>query len=94
LDVEFSLNVIDALLILAISLPTFYIATKVKQSKLRLLTLLLTGFLIFHGLYHATAALGTLPGLDTLGTLSDLFFEPLGWLIFLLFAVYLARYSA
>jgi hypothetical protein len=86
------LNSIDALMILAISIPTFLIAMRVKQGRLRLLTVLLTAFLIIHGLYHLTSAIGSIPGFDILGALSDLFFEPLGWLMFLAFAVYLARY--
>ena len=83
----------DALLIIGVAIPCLYMATKVKQSSLRLLTSLLSLFLLVHGAYHATAALGPLPGLGALGELSDLVVEPLGWVLFFLFAVYLVRYS-
>jgi hypothetical protein len=92
LDTEFLLNLFDAVLIIGISLPTLVIAVKVKQPRLRLLTSLLTGFLIVHGVYHLTAAAGAVQGLDVLGQVSDLVIEPIGWLVFLVFAVFLVRY--
>lgn len=93
MDPELLLNILDAILIVGIALPSVYMAMKIGQRKLRLLTLLLAGFLVLHGLYHITAALGGLPGLSTFGALSNDFVEPLGWLIFLSFTVYFARNS-
>jgi hypothetical protein len=93
LDLEFLLNVVDAVMIFSIAFLTVYLVTKIGQRKLRLLTLLLAGFLILHALYHLTAALGGIQGLEFLGTLSDVIVEPVGWLVFLAFAVYFARNS-
>jgi hypothetical protein len=92
-DIELLLNLFDAVIIIAISVPTFYMATKVKQQKLRLLTILLASFLIVHGFYHGAAALGSLPGLDIVGISSDLLSEPIGWIFFFAFAVYFLRNS-
>ena len=93
MDIELLLNLFDAAIIIGIAVPTLYMATKVKQPKLRMLTILLASFLVVHGLYHGAAALGTLPGLDIVGISSDLLIEPIGWLIFFAFAVYFLRNS-
>jgi hypothetical protein len=93
LDLEFGLNVLDAILIMGIAFPSLFIASRIRQRKLRILTMLLAGFLVLHGLYHITAALGGIVGLEFFGTISDLLVEPLGWLLFLSFAVYFARNS-
>ncbi len=90
---EVMLNALDAVLIIGVAIPCLLMAFKVKQPKLRLLTALLSLFLLLHGSYHGLAALGTLAGFDAVGQLSDLVVEPLGWAIFLAFAVYLWRYS-
>jgi hypothetical protein len=92
-DIELLLNLFDAVIIIGIAVPTLYMATKVKQTKLRILTMLLASFLIVHGLYHGAAALGSLPGLDIVGISSDVLIEPIGWLLFFAFAVYLLRNS-
>jgi hypothetical protein len=92
-DVELLLNLFDAVIIIGIAVPTLYMAAKVKQPKLGMITILLASFLVVHGLYHGAAALGSLPGLDILGTASDLLIEPIGWIIFFAFAVYFLRNS-
>jgi hypothetical protein len=92
-DIELLLNLFDAVIIIGIAVPTLYMATKVKQPKLRMITILLASFLVVHGLYHGAAALGSLPGLDILGVSSDLLIEPVGWIIFFSFAVYFLRNS-
>ncbi|MDV3293950.1 MAG: hypothetical protein LYZ70_06735 [Nitrososphaerales archaeon] len=91
MNTDFMLNILDAALIIGVALPSLYMATRVNQPKLRILTILLSSFLIFHGLYHATSALGTLGGLGFLGYASDVFFEPFGYLLLLFFAVYYWR---
>ena len=93
MDLEFLLNVTDAVMIFTIGILIMYLVTKIGQRKLRLLTVLLAGFLLIHGLYHLTAALGSYYDADFLGTLSDVVVEPLGWLVFLGFAIYLWRNS-
>lgn len=92
-DVEFLLNSVDAIMILSIGVLTIYLVTKIGQRKLRLLTLLLAGFLMIHGIYHFTAAIGSFYNIDVLGTVSDAVVEPIGWLVFLAFAIYFARNS-
>lgn len=92
-DIELLLNLFDAAIIIGIAVPTLYMATRVKQQKLRMLTILLASFLIVHGFYHGAAALGSVPGLDIVGISSDLLIEPIGWLLFFAFAVYFLRNS-
>jgi len=92
-DIELLLNLFDAAIIIGIAVPTLYMANKVKQPKLRMLTILLASFLVVHGLYHGAAALGSLPGLDIIGISSDVLIEPIGWLLFFAFAVYFLRNS-
>ncbi len=87
------LNTLDAVLIIGVGIPCLVMALRVKQPKLRLLTALLSIFLLVHGSYHGLAALGTTGGFDAVGQLSDLIVEPVGWAIFLVFAFYLWRYS-
>lgn len=94
MDIELLLNLFDAVIIVGIAVPTLYMAIKVRQPKLRMITILLASFLVVHGLYHGAAALGTLPGLNALGLSSDLLIEPVGWLVFFAFAVYFLRNSA
>ncbi|MDA4126773.1 MAG: hypothetical protein OK452_06195 [Thaumarchaeota archaeon] len=93
MDIELLLNLFDAAIIIGIAVPTLYMASKVKQPKLRMLTIILASFLVVHGLYHAAAALGSLPGLDIVGISSELVIEPIGWLLFFAFAVYFFRKS-
>lgn len=91
MDLEFYLNVLDFLLIAGIALATAYLSTKIGHRKLRLLTTLLAGFLILHGIYHLTAAIGGLAGLDYVGIFAETVVEPLSWAFFLAFAVYFLR---
>ncbi len=91
MDPDFILNLFDAVLIIGVAIPSLYMAARVRQRSLRTLTILLASFLGFHGLYHAFAALGTLPGLDVLGSAADLFLEPFGYLLLFAFAIYFAR---
>lgn len=89
LGLEFSLNVVNAFLILGVSVPSIYMARKIPTPVLSRLSLLLASFLFFHGVYHLTEAVGAYTELGVFDFLSDAIFEPLGWLLFLLFvAVY------
>ena len=76
-----------------IALPTAYMATKIGHRKLRLLTILLAAFLVLHGAYHLTAAVGGLTGLDYVGIFAETVVEPLSWVFFLAFSVYFLRNS-
>ncbi|MDV3244407.1 MAG: hypothetical protein LYZ66_04435 [Nitrososphaerales archaeon] len=91
MDPDFLLNLVDAVLIIGVAIPSLYMATRVKQPSLRTLTILLASFLGFHGFYHAFTVFGMLPGLDVLGTAADLFFEPFGYLLLFAFAISFAR---
>jgi len=62
-------------------------ARMVATPVLRRLSVLLSSFLLFHGIYHLTEAVGAYTGSQVFSLLSDAIFEPLGWLLFLLFAV-------
>jgi hypothetical protein len=89
-----ALNLFDAVLIIGIAIPSLYMASKVNQPKLRILASLLAGFLLIHGLYHAGYVLADLTGQAIFETASDLLFGPLGYLLFLVFAVSFARSTA
>lgn len=87
------LNLVSAALVIGASVTTFIMARKITQSSPKILTVLLSSFLLVHGLYHLTYFSENFFSLDYLGYLSDSFIEPLGWAILLAFAVYLARRS-
>ncbi|MBI3859348.1 MAG: hypothetical protein HY296_03800 [Thaumarchaeota archaeon] len=93
MDLQIALNILDGALVLGVAIPSLFLARTVKQPKLRLLAGLLSGFLLIHGLYHATFVLGSMPGLEALGDLSGVIVEPAGWLLFFIFSVLLWRYS-
>jgi hypothetical protein len=91
LDVITELNAFDAVIILAISIPTTYVASKITLPKLRLLSVVLASFLVIHGIYHLSAAISETYGGATLAFLSDGLLEPLSFGVFLFFAVTLYR---
>jgi hypothetical protein len=66
-------------------------ASKVRQPKLRILTSLLAGFLLVHGLYHLTYALSDITGLLFLNAASRLLLGPLGYFLLFVFVLYFAR---
>lgn len=94
LDVDTILNLLDAVLIIGVAIPSVFMATKVAQPKLRTLTILLAGFLAIHGIYHLSAALSGLTGVGFFGISANLFFGPFGYLLLLGFAVYFYRSTA
>jgi len=91
MDFSAVLNTFDAAIILGISIPTAFMASKVSRPPLRTLSLLLASFLAIHGLYHLAEALQGLPSLAILGDLSDVVIEPVGWLLLFAFMVYFSR---
>jgi hypothetical protein len=91
LDVITELNAFDAVVILAVAVPTTYVASKITLPKLRLLSVVLASFLIIHGVYHLSAVISATYGGAALGFLSDGIIEPLSFAVFLFFAVMLYR---
>jgi len=91
LSLEFSLNVVNTILILGVSLPSIYMARRVSAPTLKRLSILLSSFLFFHGVYHLTEALGAYSRFDLFSFLSDAVFEPLGWFLLLAFAAFYFR---
>ena len=89
-DTSTGLNLFDAVIVLAVAIPSLYMATRIGQQRLRTLTSLLAAFLLFHGLYHLTYVLSDLTGATAFEAASELFFAPFGYLLFLVFAVYFA----
>ena len=80
------LGTFDAIIILAISIPALVMATRIKNPKLRALSMLLALFLIIHGVYHAAAVMGDYYGSDWLSFVSEGIIEPLSYLVMLVFA--------
>jgi len=91
MDIITELNAFDAAIILAIAVPTVYVATKVTLPKLRLLSIVLASFLVIHGLYHLSAVVSETYGGAALDFLSDGIIEPLSFAVFLFFAMMLYR---
>jgi hypothetical protein len=91
LDVITELNAFDAVVILAVAVPTTYVASKITLPKLRLLSVVLASFLVIHGVYNLSAALSEAYGGTVLGFISDGIIEPLSFAVFLFFAVMLYR---
>jgi hypothetical protein len=91
LSLGLDLGTFDAVIILAISIPAFVVATRIRNRKLRTLGMLLSLFLVIHGLYHATAVLGGYYGNDWLSFLSEGVVEPVSYLVMLVFAYRLLK---
>jgi len=91
MDVSVLLNGFDAAIVLGVSIPTLFMATKISKQPLRTLSLLLASFLLVHGLYHIVEALATFLANDVLGELSDVAIEPAGWVLLFGFMVYYYR---
>jgi hypothetical protein len=91
MDIITELNAFDAAIILAIAVPTVYVATKITLPKLRLLSIVLASFLVIHGLYHLSAVVSEAYGGAVLDFLSDGIIEPLSFAVFLFFAIMLYR---
>jgi len=94
LDIITELNAFDAVVILAIAIPTAYVATKITLPKLRLLSITLASFLVIHGIYHLSAAVSETYGGAVLGLLSDGIVEPLSFVVLLFFTVMFYRLGA
>jgi hypothetical protein len=90
-DYSFLLNVFDAAVVLGISFPAIFMASKISGPPLRNLSLLLSSFLLVHGLYHLAEALATFDALSYFGVLSDAVVEPAGWALLFVFMVYYGR---
>jgi len=90
-DYSFLLNTFDAAVVLGISLPAVFMASKISRAPLRNLSLLLSSFLFVHGLYHLVEALATFDALSSLGPLSDAVVEPAGWGLLFVFMLYYSR---
>jgi hypothetical protein len=90
-DYSFLLNSFDAAIILGVSFPTIFMASKISKAPLRNLSLLLSSFLLVHGFYHLAEALATFDSLSFFGSLSDVIIEPAGWLLLFAFMVYYTR---
>jgi hypothetical protein len=91
LDLGSYLNLFNGIIILGVSVPTLYMASRIKITTLRVLFVLFSTFLIFHGLYHFTYFLGDYTGSDFIGSLSDVVLEPASYLALLSFVVYFSR---
>jgi hypothetical protein len=91
LDLETALNLLNAIIIISVSIPTLYIGTKVKVAPLRTIAVLLPTFLVVHGLYHLSAFLGGYLGYGQFSWAGDIVLEPLSYALLLAFAVYFYR---
>jgi hypothetical protein len=90
-DLSFLLNAFDAAVVLSVSAPAMLMASKISRPPLRNLSLLLSSFLLVHGVYHFVEALATFDALSYLGALSDAVVEPAGWALLFAFMVYYSR---
>lgn len=90
LDVNSYLNLFDAIIILAVALPTLYISTRIKTRNAKVLFVLLSGFLLVHGIYHLTYFLGDYTNSDAIA-FGDALIEPLSYVLLFSFALYFAK---
>jgi hypothetical protein len=90
-DYSFLLNAFDAAVVLGVSFPAIFMASRISRPPLRNLSLLLSSFLLVHGLYHLAAALAIFDALSSLSSLSDAVVEPAGWALLFVFMVYYSR---
>ncbi len=91
MDYSALLNAFDAAIIIGVSVPAVFMASGISRQPLRNLSLLLSSFLVVHGLYHLAEALTTFESLSIFGPLSDVIIEPAGWILLFAFMVYFTR---
>ena len=77
-------------MIIGVSLPTLYISTRIKIKSARVLFILLSAFLVVHGIYHLTYFVGDYANSDAIALGDDLI-EPLSYVLLFSFALYFAR---
>jgi hypothetical protein len=77
-------------MILGITIPTVYMASRIRVAPLRRLSVLLSSFLLLHGIYHLTAFTELAFRAEALEPVREVLIEPLGWALFLAFAIYFA----
>jgi len=92
LDLGSYLNLFSGVIIVAASLPTLVMSPKIQIKPLRVIFLLLSVFLILHGLYHLTYFLGDYTGVDAVA-FGDEILEPTSYALLLGFSIYYARRS-
>lgn len=86
---EIVLNLITAVIIIGAAVPTFYMALRLQFNPLRVLSILLGSFLLFHGFYHLIAAFEA--GYPSLEFVSEVVIEPINWALLLAFTLYFLR---
>ena len=87
LTLESTLNLVNATLLIASSTIPLLMAWRAKPSPIRILSILLTSFILVHGIYHLVAFLEVEP----LMLLGEAVIEPLSWLLLFAFSIYYAR---
>ncbi len=87
MTLEGILNLGNAIFLIASSTIPLYMAWKVKPSPMKTLSILLTSFILVHGIYHLVAFLEV----ETLELLGEAVIEPLSWLLLFAFSIYYAR---
>jgi hypothetical protein len=90
LDLGSYLNLFSGIIIVAAALPTLFMSTKITIKPLRVLFILLSAFLLLHGVYHLTYFLGDVTAIDVVA-LGDEVIEPLSYLLLFGFAIYFSR---
>ena len=84
MTLEFTLNFLAFAALVAVEVVPLFIATRVRISSLRALSLLLGLFAVFHGAYHLAEAF-------QVDLLADLVLEPLSVVFLLTFGVYYSK---
>ena|SRR5690348_9852847 len=90
LDLGSYLNLFNGIIIVGVSAPTLYMASRIKIAPLKVLFGLFSTFLIIHGVYHLFYFLGDFTSSDFI-TAADNALEPVSYLILLGFVIYFAR---
>jgi hypothetical protein len=90
LDLGSYLNLFSGIIIVAAALPTLYMSAKITIKPLRVIFVLLSAFLLLHGVYHLTYFLGDFTAIDLIAV-GDEIIEPLSYILLFGFAIYFAR---
>ncbi len=73
-------------MIIGVSLPTLYISTRIRIKSARVLFVLLSAFLVVHGIYHLTYFVGDYADSGAISLGGDLF-ESMSYVLLFCFAV-------
>lgn len=83
------LNLVSAVIIIGVAVPTLYMSWRLYFNPLRVVSILLGSFLLLHGFYHLFTVIEA--GNPLLGIIGEVVIEPINWALLLAFTIYFVK---